>query len=134
MSLTNLTGARVVLYFYPADDTPGCTREACQFNGLLDEFRALDVPVYGVSPDDATTHQAFRMKYDLRFTLLGDPATTTMQQYGAFGDKVLYGKKVTGVIRSTFVVGPKGRVEHTWYGPRTEGHAARVLARLRGGS
>jgi peroxiredoxin Q/BCP len=130
VSLGSLAGRRFVLYFYPADDTPGCTTQACQFNDQLSEFRALNVPVIGVSPDDAASHQAFRAKYALGFTLLSDPTHRVMARYGAYGDKVLYGRAVVGVIRSTFVVGPTGRIEHALYGVRTNGHAARVLASL----
>jgi peroxiredoxin Q/BCP len=130
VSLSQLAGQRFVLYFYPADDTPGCTKEACQFDANLAAFRAAKVHVIGVSPDDASSHQAFRKKFGLRLTLLSDPEKAVMARYGAHGEKMLYGKKVVGTIRSTFVVGPTGVIEHAWYGPRTEGHAARVLAAL----
>ena len=128
--LKDFAGSRVVLYFYPADDTPGCTREACQFNDELANFKDLDVDVLGVSPDGAKQHVAFRAKYALTFDLLSDPDRKVMARYGAYGEKMLYGKKVVGVIRSTFVVGPTGRIEHAWYGVKTDGHAARVLASL----
>ncbi|MBW4029265.1 MAG: peroxiredoxin [Acidobacteria bacterium] len=128
----SLSGQRFVLYFYPADDTPGCTVEACGFNDELKELRRLGVRVVGVSPDDGASHRAFRAKYALGFDLLSDPATTTMAAYGAYGEKMLYGKQVVGVIRSTFVVGPTGLIEHAWYGPRTKGHAERVRAVLEG--
>ena len=128
----SLLGQRFVLYFYPADDTPGCTVEACGFNDELAGLGDLGVRVIGVSPDEATSHRAFRAKYALGFDLLSDPATTTMAAYGAYGEKTLYGKKVVGVIRSTFVVGPTGLVEHAWYGPRTKGHAQRVRAAIEG--
>lgn len=131
VSLKDLAGERVVLYFYPADDTPGCTTEACQFNDLLAGFRGLAVRVLGVSPDDPASHRAFRAKYGLDFDLLSDEARTVMERYGAYGEKKLYGKTVVGVIRSTFVIGPTGRIEHAFYGVRATGHAARVLAALR---
>ncbi len=130
VSLSQFAGRRVVLYFYPADDTPGCTKQACQFTALLAAFRAAKVEVVGVSPDDATSHQAFRKKYGLTFTLLSDPDKKVMEKYGAYGEKMLYGKKVTGVIRSTFVIGTNGKIEHALYGVRTDGHAARVLKAL----
>ncbi len=130
VSLADLAGERVVLYFYPADDTPGCTTEACQFNDALAQFRGLSARVLGVSPDDAASHRAFRAKYGLDFDLLSDPTRATMESYGAYGEKTLYGKKVLGVIRSTFVIGPDGRVEHAFYGVRANGHAQRVLAAL----
>jgi len=132
VSSKSLAGERYVLYFYPADDTPGCTKEACQFNDNLRDFQKSKVRVLGVSPDDAASHVAFKKKYGLQLTLLSDPDKTTMAAYGAYGDKMLYGKKVVGVIRSTFVVSPKGDIEHAWYGVRTDGHAARVLKEIAG--
>lgn len=132
VSTASLRGQRYVIYFYPQDDTPGCTVEACGFNDELAHYRDLGVVVVGVSPDDARSHQNFRAKYSLDFTLLSDPTTTTMAAYGAYGDKILYGKHVTGVIRSTFVIGPTGLIEHLWYGPRTKGHAQRVRAAIEG--
>ncbi len=128
--LKDFAGERVVLYFYPADDTPGCTTEACQFNDEMARFAGLGVKVVGISPDNGATHQRFIAKYGLTFTLLSDPERVVMTAYGAYGEKKLYGKTVTGVIRSTFVIGPTGRVEHAWYGVRANGHAARVLATL----
>ena len=126
----DLRGERYVLYFYPEDDTPGCTVEACEFRDEMEEFNALGVRILGVSPDDAASHRAFRTKYDLDFDLLSDPSRTTMAAFGAFGEKILYGNTVVGVIRSTFVVEPSGLIQHTWYGPRTRGHAQRVRAAL----
>jgi len=130
VSLKDFAGERFVIYFYPADDTPGCTKEACQFNDGLSGFRELGVKVIGVSPDGADKHVAFRKKYGLRFDLLSDPEKKVMANYGAYGEKMMYGKKVTGVIRSTFVIGPTGKVEHAWYGVRADGHADKVLATL----
>ena len=130
--LADFAGHRVVLYFYPADDTPGCTTEACQFNDELASFVGLGAIVIGVSPDDGASHQRFIDKYGLNFVLLSDPDRKVMAKYGAYGEKKLYGKTVTGVIRSTFVIGPTGRIEHVWYGVRTNGHAAKVLASLNG--
>jgi thioredoxin-dependent peroxiredoxin len=130
VSLKDLSGERFVIYFYPADDTPGCTKEACQFNDGLGAFRTLGVNVLGVSPDSAEKHVAFRQKYGLSFDLLSDPEKTVMTKYGAYGEKMMYGKKVNGVIRSTFVIGPTGKIEHAWYGVRADGHADKVLARL----
>ncbi|HUZ40947.1 MAG TPA: thioredoxin-dependent thiol peroxidase [Acidimicrobiales bacterium] len=130
VSTKDLAGERFVVYFYPADDTPGCTKEACQFNDGLSSFRKLGVKVIGVSPDNAEKHVAFRQKYVLTFDLLSDPEKKVMTKYGAYGEKMMYGKKVTGVIRSTFVIGPTGRIEHAWYGVRADGHADKVLATL----
>ena len=130
VALKDFAGQRLVLYFYPADDTPGCTREACQFNDEFAAFTKLGVLVFGVSPDGAEKHVAFRKKYGLKFPLLSDPEKTVMAKYGAYGEKMLYGKSVTGVIRSTFVIGPTGIIERAFYGVKTDGHAARVLATL----
>jgi peroxiredoxin Q/BCP len=130
ISLKDFAGERFVIYFYPADDTPGCTKEACQFNDGLSAFRKLGVKVIGVSPDGAEKHVAFRQKYGLSFDLLSDPDKKVMAKYGAYGEKMMYGKKVTGVIRSTFVIGPTGTIEHVWYGVRADGHADKVLATL----
>ena len=130
ISLKDFSGERFVIYFYPADDTPGCTKEACQFNDGLAAFRKIGVKVLGVSPDTAEKHVAFRKKFGLTFDLLSDPEKKVMTSYGAYGEKMLYGKKVNGVIRSTFVIGPHGTVEHAWYGVRADGHADKVLARL----
>jgi thioredoxin-dependent peroxiredoxin len=130
VSLKDFAGERVVLYFYPADDTPGCTKEACQFNDELSSFRDLHVKVIGISPDGADQHQAFRSKYGLKFTLLSDPKKSVMEKYGAYGEKMMYGKKVQGVIRSTFLIGPKGTIERAYYNVRADGHAAKVLAGL----
>ena len=130
ISLKDFSGERFVIYFYPADDTPGCTKEACQFNDGLGAYRKLGVTVIGVSPDGAEKHIAFRKKYGLTFDLLSDPEKKVMTSYGAYGEKMMYGKKVTGVIRSTFVIGPSGRIEHAWYNVRADGHADKVLATL----
>jgi thioredoxin-dependent peroxiredoxin len=127
VALKDFAGQRVVLYFYPADDTPGCTKEACQFNDEFAAFKKLDVTVIGISPDGAEKHQDFRAKYGLKFMLLSDPDKSLMTKYGAYGEKIMYGKKVMGVIRSTFVVGPTGKVERAFYNVRADGHAAKVL-------
>jgi peroxiredoxin Q/BCP len=132
VSSTSLKGERYVIYFYPADDTPGCTVEACGFRDEFAGFRDLGVRILGVSPDLGPSHVSFRAKYELDFDLLSDPTTTTMAAYGAYGEKMLYGKTVVGVIRSTFVVGPTGLIEHAWYGLRTQGHAQRVRAAIEG--
>jgi peroxiredoxin Q/BCP len=130
VALSSFAGKRVVLYFYPADDTPGCTKEACQFNDGLLAFKSLGVKVIGISPDDGPSHVAFRKKYGLKFDLLSDPDKSVMAKYGALGEKMLYGKKVQGVIRSTFLVGANGKIERAWYGVRADGHAAKVLSSL----
>ena len=128
VSLKDFAGADVVVYFYPADDTPGCTKEACQFNDNLRAFSRAGVAVVGVSPDDSETHIAFRKKYGLKFPLLTDADHKVMERYGAWGEKTLYGKKSVGVIRSTFLVGPDGKVRRAWYHVKADGHAEKVLA------
>jgi thioredoxin-dependent peroxiredoxin len=117
----------VVVYFYPADDTPGCTKEACQFNENLGAFTDVRTVVVGISPDGAEKHQKFRSKYGLGLTLLSDPDKTTMTAYGAYGPKTLYGRETVGVIRSTFLVGPNGKIRRAWYSVKADGHAQKVL-------
>ena len=126
ISLEDFKGQRVILYFYPADDTPGCTREACQFNDNLAHFQAAGVPVIGISRDDAQSHQRFRNKYGLQFPLLTDADHQVMDAYGAWGEKKNYGKTFMGVIRSTFVIDPEGRIEHARYNVKATGHVAKL--------
>ena len=133
VSLAQFAGSPVVVYFYPADDTPGCTKEACQFNDNLQAFDRAGVAVVGISPDGAAKHTRFREKYGLRFPLLSDPDHTTMSAYGAWGEKTMYGRKTVGTIRSTFLVGADGKVERAWYNVRADGHAAKVLESLSAG-
>ena len=128
VSSDSLKGKPAVVYFYPKDDTPGCTTEACQFNDNLQQFQQAGVPVVGVSPDDAGSHAQFRNKYGLRFTLLSDPTHETMSAFGAWGDRPGRGE---GVIRSTVLLAPDGTVQKTWYGVKAEGHAAEVLKALK---
>jgi peroxiredoxin Q/BCP len=130
VSLSDYAGRRVVVYFYPADDTPGCTKEACQFNDLLADFAALGVDVVGISPDGDESHRRFRTKYGLAVRLASDPGHLVMKRYGAWGEKTLYGRVSTGVIRSTFLVDAEGRVERIWRHVKADGHAAKVLAAL----
>ena len=130
VSLASFKGSKVIVYFYPRDDTPGCTKEACQFNDNLTAFAKAGVPVIGISPDSAASHIKFRNKYGLGFSLLSDPTRETMEAYGAFGEKMMYGKRVTGVIRSTFLIDEKGKVAKAWYSVKADGHAAKVLAEL----
>ncbi len=133
VSLKDFSGQDVLLYFYPKDDTPGCTKEACGFRDAWKELQKRGVVVLGVSPDSAESHQRFRAKYRLPFALLSDPDRKVMQRYGAFGEKMMYGKKVEGVIRSSVWIGPDGRVKKHW--PRVakaEAHPEQVLVALRG--
>jgi peroxiredoxin Q/BCP len=114
VALADHRGKHVVIYFYPADDTPGCTKEACGFRDRWSEFEDHDAVVLGISPDDDASHQRFIAKYELPFTLLSDPSKKVMERYGAWGEKTLYGKKTVGVIRSTVWVGPDGKVRKHW--------------------
>jgi thioredoxin-dependent peroxiredoxin len=114
VSLEDFAGRDVVLYFYPKDDTPGCTKEACGFRDAWDELQALGVVVLGVSADDAQSHRRFIARYRLPFPLLSDPDHRVMRAYGAYGEKTMYGRKVTGVIRSTVWIGPDGRIRRHW--------------------
>jgi thioredoxin-dependent peroxiredoxin len=127
VSLSDFAGQKVVVYFYPRDDTPGCTKEACQFNDALSQFEGLGIPVIGISPDKQASHVKFRDKYGLQFPLLSDPEHKVMEKYGAWGEKMMYGKATTGVIRSTFLIDEKGKVTRAWYAVKADGHAAKVL-------
>jgi peroxiredoxin Q/BCP len=130
VSLKDFAGSQVVVYFYPRDDTPGCTKEACQFNDNLQAFSRAEVTVLGISADSADKHQKFRAKYGLEFPLLTDADHKVGEAYGAWGEKTLYGKKSIGVIRSTFLIGADGKVARAWYHVKADGHADKVLAEL----
>jgi peroxiredoxin Q/BCP len=134
VSLSDLSGRDVIVYFYPKDDTPGCTKEACGFRDGWRELRKLGAVVLGVSPDGAIAHQKFAAKYKLPFPLLSDPDKTVMEKYDAWGEKMMYGKKVIGVIRSTVWVGKDGRVKKHWKRvAKAEAHPEEVIAALREG-
>ena len=128
VSLEDFKDAKVIVYFYPKDDTPGCTKEACQFNDNLAGFQRAGVPVLGISGDGAASHRAFREKYGLRFPLLSDLDHQVMEAYGAWGEKTLYGRTSVGVLRSTFLIDERGRVQRAWYNVKADGHAEKVLA------
>jgi thioredoxin-dependent peroxiredoxin len=135
VTLGDLKGRDVILYFYPRDDTPGCTKEACGFRDLWGDIEALGAVVIGVSPDSEASHQKFVAKYKLPFPLLCDPDRKVMTKYGAFGEKMMYGKKTTGVIRSSVWIGPEGKVKKHWQRVASaEKHPAQVLEALRAGS
>lgn len=127
----SLAGAPYVLYFYPKDDTPGCTREACGFRDAGRELSRLGVRVLGVSADSPASHARFREKYSLDFPLLCDASRTLMRAYGAFGKKVLYGKESEGVLRSTFLVDARGVVRRAWRSVKVDGHVEQVLEAIR---
>ena len=119
-----------MLYFYPKDDTPGCTTEACEFTDSIAEFGALDAVVLGCSPDSPASHARFAAKYSLKVRLLSDPDHAVMERYGAWGEKSMYGRTSQGVIRSTVIIDPNGVVAHHWPTVKAAGHAAAVRDRL----
>ena len=127
VSLADLAGTTVVLYFYPKDDTTGCTAEACEFRDLQPDYDAAGARVVGVSPDPLASHATFRDKHGLGFTLLSDPDHEAAEAYGVWVEKSRYGKTYMGVERSTFVIGPDGTLEQALYRVKPEGHAASVL-------
>lgn len=131
-SLEDYKGKTVVLYFYPKDDTPGCTKEACGFRDLGASLKKSNAVVLGVSKDSIESHKKFAGKYKLPFTLLSDPKVEVIKKYGAFGKKLMYGKPVQGTIRSTVVIGPKGEVIKHWpILKKAEGHPEEVLSFLK---
>jgi peroxiredoxin Q/BCP len=134
VALADLAGRDVILYFYPKDDTPGCTKEACGFRDSWKEIQKRNAVVLGVSPDDAASHRKFTDKYKLPFRLLSDPDRKVMERYGAWGEKTMYGKKTTGVIRSTVWIGPDGKVKKHWARVSdAAAHPDKVLEALRAG-
>jgi thioredoxin-dependent peroxiredoxin len=129
--LADFKGQWVVLYFYPRDNTPGCTKEACEFTAGIAQFRRLDAVVLGCSPDSPERHRDFIRKHGLKLTLLSDPKYTVMEKYGAWGEKKLYGKTFLGVIRSTVLIDPSGKIAYHWRKVKAAGHAEKVAERLR---
>jgi thioredoxin-dependent peroxiredoxin len=130
VSLDGHKGRKVIVYFYPAALTPGCTKQACDFTDNLDLLAEAGYDVLGISPDKPDKLAKFREKENLRVTLLGDPGKEVLEAYGAFGEKTMYGRTVTGVIRSTFVVDEDGKVEHALYNVRATGHVAKLIKDL----
>jgi thioredoxin-dependent peroxiredoxin len=126
VSLADFAGQKVVVYFYPAASTPGCTTEACDFRDNLAELNEAGIAVVGISPDQPAKLAKFRDAERLTFPLLSDPDRSVLSAYGAYGEKTMYGKKVTGVIRSTFVVDEKGRIAEALYNVRATGHVAKL--------
>jgi peroxiredoxin Q/BCP len=130
VALKDLRGRPVVLYFYPKDDTPGCTREACDFRDSQAALKKAGAVVLGVSGDSVASHEKFKAKYKLTFPLLSDPDKAVAKKYGAWGEKVLYGKKTVGMIRSTFVIDGEGVVRKVFPRVKVDGHAEAVLGAL----
>ena len=132
VSLSDFAGRRVVLYFYPRDNTPGCTRQACAFAAAYEDFKALDAVVIGVSKDSPASHQKFAQKHDLPFLLLSDPDLTAIQAYGVWQEKKNYGKVSMGVVRSTFVIDGAGIIEKVMPKVKPDTNAGEILDYLRG--
>jgi len=128
--LSDLKGKRVVLYFYPKANTPGCTIEACEFGESMKQFGKKGAVVVGISPDKPAAQAKFKEKYDLPFTLLADEEKAAAQAFGVWKEKNMYGRKTMGIERSTFVIGPDGRIEKVYGKVKAQGHAAEVLAGL----
>ena len=128
VKLSDFKGKTVVLFFYPKDDTPGCTKEACGFRDAHEETKKRNIEVIGVSPDGQASHQKFITKYSLPFTLLSDPAHEVMEKYGAWGEKNMYGKTVQGTLRSTFIIDETGKIAHIFRKVKTDTHSEDVLA------
>ncbi|GEO13626.1 peroxiredoxin [Microvirga aerophila] len=131
ISLDNLKGRKVVLYFYPKDDTSGCTREAQDFQALRQDFAAADTEIIGVSPDSLKSHNKFRAKYGLDFTLASDEAKAMLEAYGVWVEKSMYGRKYTGVERTTVLIDGDGRVAQVWKKVKVPNHAKEVLEAAR---
>ena len=130
VSLSDFQGRKVVLYFYPKDNTPGCTRQACAFATAYEEFKSRDVVVIGISKDSVASHLKFAEKYDLPFVLLSDPDHAVIEQYGVWQEKKLYGKVSMGVVRTTFIVDEQGYIEKVMPKVKPDTNAAEILAYL----
>ena len=130
VSLSDFFGNRVVVYFYPKDNTPGCTRQACAFAGAYEEFRQKDIVVIGISKDSVASHVKFAEKYSLPFILLSDPERTAIESFGAWAEKKLYGKVSMGVVRCTFIIDEQGIVTHVMPKAKPDTNAAEILAML----
>ena len=131
IKLSDLKGSPVVLYFYPADDTPGCTKEACAFRDRSAELKKLGAKVFGVSPDDVASHVKFRDKFNLNFPLLADPDHAVAEKFGAWREKNMYGNIKMGIVRSTFLIGPDGVIKKVWRSVKVDGHDEAVIAALK---
>lgn len=128
VTFKSFAGKKLALYFYPKDDTSGCTKEAIDFNALRDKFASAATVVVGVSPDSPASHDTFCSKYDIQLPLASDESKETLQNYGVWVEKSMYGRKYMGVERSTFLIGPDGRIAKIWRKVKVDGHAAAVLA------
>lgn len=130
VSLSNFKGKKVVLYFYPKDNTPGCTKEACSFRDNFDELSKKDIVILGVSPDSSESHKKFEQKYELPFTLIADPEKEVANLYNVYREKNMYGKITMGIVRTTFLINEEGNIVHIFKKPKTDIHATEVLAKF----
>ncbi|NLI99426.1 peroxiredoxin [bacterium] len=131
VNLSDMKGKWVVLYFYPKDDTPGCTTEALQFTEHIKDFRSLNSEVVGISADSCDSHQKFMVKFDLGVRLLSDPEHKVLERYSAWGEKKMYGKVFMGIERSTVIIDPEGKIAFHWPKVKPDGHAKEVMAKLK---
>ena len=131
VSLSSFRGKRVVIYFYPKDNTPGCARQACAFAGLYSEFQKQNVEVIGISKDSVASHVKFAEKYNLPFILLSDPELSAIEAFGVWQEKKLYGKVSMGVVRTTFIIGPDGNIEKIMPKVKPDTNAAEILTQLK---
>jgi peroxiredoxin Q/BCP len=127
VALKALAGKKVVVYFYPKDDTSGCTKEAIDFNGLKAKFRKSNTEILGISADSTASHEKFKKKHDLSLTLLADEAKATLEAYGVWVEKSMYGRKYMGIERATFLIDSKGKIAQIWHKVKVPGHAEAVL-------
>jgi len=128
--LKDFTGKKVILYFYPKDNTPGCTQEACDFRDNIERVKSKGAVVLGVSPDSISSHKKFFEKYGLNFPLLSDPDKKVAEAYGAYGEKKMYGKITKGIIRSTFIIDEEGKIKKAFYNVKVKGHVDKVIENL----
>ena len=131
LALKDLIGKWIILYFYPKDNTPGCTKEACSFRDNMSDLTKLGAEVIGISPDTVKSHEKFKTKFDLNFNLVSDPERKICEKYGVIGEKNMFGKKVKGVIRSTFIIDPKGKIRHIYKKVKVSGHTEAVMEKLK---
>lgn len=127
VSLNDFAGKKLVLYFYPADDTPGCTAQACNLRDNFSALKAQGYDIVGVSPDDVASHAKFKNKYQLPFTLISDPDRKIIDAYGVWGEKQMFGRKYDGLLRTTFVIDPSGMIEKIIRKPKTKEHASEII-------
>jgi len=131
LSLNDLKGSNIVLYFYPKDDTPGCTKEACAFRDALPRFKKMNAKIFGVSKDDLKSHEKFADKYELPFTLISDADGSICDSFGVWGEKSIYGKEYMGIERTTYLIDKNGVIRHIWRKVKVDGHAEEVLSSIK---